>query len=74
VRTGADEVSLVGRNTQGVRLIAVRDDERLVQVARIVEAIASGDVAGAAGAPPPAAPDAEFDAEPDTDDPADDPH
>ena len=30
VRTPADQVSLLGRNTQGVRLIAMRDDERLV--------------------------------------------
>ena len=32
VRIPADQVSLVGRNTQGVRLIAVRDDERLVRI------------------------------------------
>ncbi len=38
VRTAANEVSLVGRNTQGVRLIAVREDERLVRIARIAEA------------------------------------
>ncbi len=37
VRIPSDQVSLVGRNTQGVRLIAVRDDERLVRIARIVE-------------------------------------
>ena len=43
VRTPADQVSLVGRNTQGVRLIAIRDDETLVRVARIVETIAGGD-------------------------------
>jgi len=43
VRTPADQVSLVGRNTQGVRLIAVRDDERLVRVARIVESVDSDD-------------------------------
>jgi len=39
VRIPADQVSLVGRNTQGVRLIAVRDDERLVRVARVVESV-----------------------------------
>ncbi len=57
VRIPADQVSLVGRNTQGVRLIAVRDDERLVRIARIVEsevngddaAVASDDVAQAGG-------------------------
>ena len=37
VRTGADEVSVVGRNTQGVRLIALRGEEQLISVARIVE-------------------------------------
>jgi DNA gyrase subunit A len=43
VRIPSDQVSLVGRNTQGVRLIAVRDDERLVRVARIVESEVPGD-------------------------------
>jgi DNA gyrase subunit A len=43
VRTPADQVSLVGRNTQGVRLIAVRDDERLVRIARIVESVGNDD-------------------------------
>ena len=42
VRTGADEVSLLGRNTQGVRLIALRDGERLNSIARIAES-AEGD-------------------------------
>ncbi|MEQ8859233.1 MAG: DNA gyrase subunit A [Pseudomonadales bacterium] len=37
VRTNADEVSLLGRNTQGVRLINLRGDEQLVGVQRIVE-------------------------------------
>ncbi len=37
VRTGGDEVSVQGRNTQGVRLIALRGEERLISVARIVE-------------------------------------
>ena len=37
VRTAADGVSLLGRNTQGVRLIALREGERLVNIARIVE-------------------------------------
>jgi DNA gyrase subunit A len=35
VRTKADEVSLLGRNTQGVKLIDLRGDERLVGVQRI---------------------------------------
>ncbi len=37
VRTSADEISVQGRNTQGVRLIALREGERLVNIARIVE-------------------------------------
>jgi DNA gyrase subunit A len=37
VRTSADEVSVLSRNTQGVRLIALREGERLVNIARIVE-------------------------------------
>jgi len=37
VRTGVDEVSSQGRNTQGVRLINLRGDEKLVGVERIVE-------------------------------------
>ena len=37
VRTGADQVSLLGRNTQGVRLIALRGEERLNSIARIAE-------------------------------------
>jgi DNA gyrase subunit A len=52
VRIPSDQVSLVGRNTQGVRLIAVRDDERLVRVARIVESEVPGDeIAGAESDP-----------------------
>ena len=38
VRTRADEVSLLSRNTQGVRLIRLtQEDERLVGVERIAE-------------------------------------
>ena len=37
VRTSGDEVSVQGRNTQGVRLINLRGEERLNSVARIVE-------------------------------------
>ena len=48
VRTLADEVSQLGRNTQGVRIIRTKAGERLVQVERIA------DTAGAAAktAPP----------------------
>jgi DNA gyrase subunit A len=37
VRTRADEVSVLGRNTQGVRVIRTRDGEALVSVERIDE-------------------------------------
>ncbi|MAR92384.1 MAG: DNA gyrase subunit A [Pseudomonadales bacterium] len=37
VRTRVDEVSVQGRDTQGVRLIRLGDDERLVGVERIAE-------------------------------------
>ncbi|WP_432472204.1 DNA gyrase subunit A [Amphritea sp. HPY] len=37
VRTRSDEISVLGRNTQGVTLIRVADDENLVGVARIEE-------------------------------------
>jgi len=43
VRTKADEVSVLSRNTQGVRLINLRDDEHLVGVQRIVESEEAGD-------------------------------
>jgi DNA gyrase subunit A len=37
VRTRALEVSVQGRNTQGVRLIGVQGDERLASIERVVE-------------------------------------
>jgi DNA gyrase subunit A len=37
VRTRVKEVSIMGRNTQGVRLISLADDETLVGIERIVE-------------------------------------
>ncbi len=37
VRTRVDEVSILSRNTQGVRLIRVRDNEHIVRVGRIEE-------------------------------------
>jgi DNA gyrase subunit A len=42
VRTRCDEISLVGRNTQGVRLINLGEGERLVGLERIVELNAEG--------------------------------
>jgi DNA gyrase subunit A len=42
VRTPVDEISVLGRNTQGVRLIRLADGERLVGIERI-ETLESGD-------------------------------
>jgi DNA gyrase subunit A len=63
VRTRAAEISVLGRNTQGVRLIRLDDGERLIGVEPVepesVDADATvGDDAGAAEAPPsePSAP------------------
>ncbi|WP_428033132.1 DNA gyrase subunit A [Amphritea sp.] len=43
VRTRGDEISVLGRNTQGVRVIRVAEDENLVGVARIEEPEVSED-------------------------------
>jgi len=40
VRTAVSEVSVLGRNTQGVRLIKVGDSENLVEIAAINEEVA----------------------------------
>ena len=37
VRARASDVSIIGRNTQGVTLINIADDEALVSVAKIAE-------------------------------------
>lgn len=37
VRTSVNQISVLGRNTQGVRLIRVSDDEKLVSIERIEE-------------------------------------
>ena len=54
VRTRVEEISTLGRNTQGVRVIKTRDDEKLVRLSRIVEddgAVPVEDVAESADAP-----------------------
>ena len=38
VRTRVSEVSIVGRNTQGVRLIRTTDDEHVVSLERVCDA------------------------------------
>jgi DNA gyrase subunit A len=59
VRTTVDEISVQGRNTQGVRLIRLDEGERLVGIER-VESLDSGDDGAAAelAAGPDAAADA----------------
>ena len=42
VRIPVSEVSVIGRNTQGVRLINLSAEERLITLARVVEEI--GDI------------------------------
>ena len=37
VRTRTDEIAVVSRNTQGVRVIRLKDEENLVGVERIAE-------------------------------------
>jgi len=46
VRTAVSEVSTLGRNTQGVRLIKVGDEEKLVEIAAIDEEDTGDDPAG----------------------------
>jgi DNA gyrase subunit A len=55
VRTPVSDISVVGRNTQGVRLIRIPEGERLVGLER-VEALngETGEVAETAETPPPA--------------------
>jgi len=36
IRTGLDQIRSIGRNTQGVRLINLKPDDKLVAAAKIV--------------------------------------
>jgi DNA gyrase subunit A len=57
VRTPVDEISVLGRNTQGVRLIRLADGERLTGIERIESLEAEGDAEAAEPEPvPPATP------------------
>jgi DNA gyrase subunit A len=57
VRTPVDEISVLGRNTQGVRLIRLADGERLTGIERIESLEAEGDAEAADPEPlPPATP------------------
>lgn len=44
VRTRSTEISVVGRNTQGVRLIRLTNDEKLVQIERVCETESEDDI------------------------------
>ncbi len=46
IRTGLDEIREIGRNTQGVRLIKLEDDDKVVAVERVIKE-ESGDAAPA---------------------------
>jgi DNA gyrase subunit A len=50
VRTRVNEISVMGRNTQGVRLIALDEGEQLVGIERVIEERGEVDDAGAAEA------------------------
>jgi len=50
VRTRVNEISVMGRNTQGVRLIALDEGEQLVGIERVIEDRGEVDDAGAAEA------------------------
>ena len=66
VRTAVDEISVQGRNTQGVRLIRLGDAERLVGIERI-ESLDAGDESAEAESAPaaePASPAADTPSEP----------
>ncbi len=56
IRTGVDQVSIVGRGARGVRLFNVSDDEEVVSVSRVREAVGDdeGEDAGEEGAAVPA--------------------
>ena len=54
VRIPADEVSTLGRNTQGVRLINLSKDEHLVGMAQVEEPEPSADEEPSAGEEPSA--------------------
>jgi DNA gyrase subunit A len=54
IRLDTADISAIGRNTQGVRLIQLEEGDHLVSVARLAE---REDADEAAGGPPPTAPE-----------------
>jgi DNA gyrase subunit A len=68
LRTPAGAISIIGRNTQGVRLIDMEADDRAVSLARLEEQEGDGEMADGDGEPGAGAPATPTDAtEPDTD-------
>lgn len=63
VRTAVDGVSTVGRNTQGVRLIRLNDDESLVELAKVDESEINADADAEADSDSDAVADADADAD-----------
>jgi DNA gyrase subunit A len=64
VRTRVEEISTLGRNTQGVRVIKTREDEKLVRLSRIVEdddAVPEAEAAETVGSPESGVPEANGD-------------
>jgi DNA gyrase subunit A len=64
VRTRVEEISTLGRNTQGVRVIKTREDEKLVRLSRIVEdddAVPEAEAAETGGSPESGVPEANGD-------------
>jgi DNA gyrase subunit A len=57
IRLRAHEIRVIGRNTQGVRLIELEEGERLASVARLAEREEEGEVREGEGEPdePPVA-------------------
>ncbi|HUL18629.1 MAG TPA: DNA gyrase C-terminal beta-propeller domain-containing protein, partial [Steroidobacteraceae bacterium] len=55
VRTPVDEISIVGRNTQGVRLMRLAESERLTGIERI-ESLEAGEAQEGDAAPAPEPP------------------
>ena len=50
VRTPVKDISVIGRNTQGVKLIQLADDEKLVSLAKLDEVAVADDIAEEDGA------------------------
>ena len=62
VRTTVDEISVQGRNTQGVRLIRLDEGERLVGIERVASLDSAEEVAAAGEGPEPVAGESATDA------------